>query len=349
MFWTWLKKVETPVVRETEIGRVLPAVRPKRRKYFVLGALVILLTGLYLGYKLGQLPNIPYVSTVGEWSVGIYTGDSLSVFQPAEGITNPVLTRHDITDVIAVFVADPFMVREKDSFYLFIEILNAMTNQGDIGVAVSSDALQWEYKQVVLDEPFHLSYPHVFKWNDEYYMIPESARAFGVRLYKAVEFPFKWEVVSTLIHDRLVDPTIFEHDGKWWLFACTNNYSTNLYFADTPLGPWTIHPQSPVVNHSFRRGRPGGRIAAFGDRIIRYVQDCHQTYGRQLKAFEITELTTTSFAQIELPNSPILRESGKGWNADGMHQLDPIQIGPNKWIAVVDGYNDHWIFGNYYY
>jgi hypothetical protein len=43
------------------------------------------------------------------WSIGIYTGDSLILTPPSQ-IKNPVLTAHDVTDVRALFVADPFMV-----------------------------------------------------------------------------------------------------------------------------------------------------------------------------------------------------------------------------------------------
>jgi hypothetical protein len=36
--------------------------------------------------------------------------------------------------------------------------------EGEIGLATSEDGLKWDYKQVVLNEPFHLSYPYVFEW-----------------------------------------------------------------------------------------------------------------------------------------------------------------------------------------
>ena len=92
------------------------------------------------------------------WSIAIYTGISPFDLQPAP----PVLTKADITDIPAAFVADPFMLRRDHTWYMFFEVMNIETRLGEIGVATSNDALNWTYDRIVLREPFHLSYPHVF-------------------------------------------------------------------------------------------------------------------------------------------------------------------------------------------
>ena len=46
--------------------------------------------------------------------------------------------------------------------------------------------LDWEYRQIVIDEPYDLSYPYIFQWQDEYYMIPEAHTETSVRLYRAL-------------------------------------------------------------------------------------------------------------------------------------------------------------------
>ena len=50
----------------------------------------------------------------------------------------------------------------------------------------------------MLKEPFHLSYPYVFKHKGTYYMIPESRAAGAVRLYRARSFPLSLEFDTTL-------------------------------------------------------------------------------------------------------------------------------------------------------
>ena len=90
----------------------------------------------------------------GPWSIGIYTGLSPFELHDPENISNPVLTGKDVKDIDAKFVADPFMVVEDGRFYMFFEVLNRATSQGDIGYAESDDGRKWEYRKIVIDEPF---------------------------------------------------------------------------------------------------------------------------------------------------------------------------------------------------
>src|SRR5262249_51325998 len=133
------------------------------------------------------------------FSIGIYAGESPFALGPAPGVADPVLTHHDVTDVPAAFVADPFMFHVDGIWYLFFEIMHARSGKGEIGLATSVDGIAWKYRQVVLAEPFHLSYPHVFSWQGDFYMVPESYQAGGVRLYRATNFPTRWSFERMLI------------------------------------------------------------------------------------------------------------------------------------------------------
>ncbi len=250
-----------------------------------------------------------------------------------------MLTREDVTDVQAAFVADPFMVRGPEGWYMFFEVMNRQTRRGEIGLAVSSDGFAWSYRQIVLKEPFHLSYPYVFAWEGAYYMIPEALRTGTIRLYQARSFPTHWACVGTFDGIKGADPSIVYVDGKWWLFVCATprtHDTLRLYLADALRGPWTEHPQSPIVEADAHRARPAGRVISTGGRVIRYAQDCVPSYGYQVSAFAVTTLTT--YIEHEVPQSPLLTAAGSGWNASGMHHIDPHQLSPNRWLACVDGH-----------
>jgi hypothetical protein len=45
-----------------------------------------------------------------EWAIGLYCGATPLSLQPAHAASNPVITAADVTDVPALFVADPFMM-----------------------------------------------------------------------------------------------------------------------------------------------------------------------------------------------------------------------------------------------
>jgi hypothetical protein len=293
--------------------------------------------------------KIPYVRKKDYiWSIGIYTGDSPFNLTPHNNFKKPVLTANDVTDVQADFVADPFMVKENNTWYMFFEVMNSKTKQGQIGLATSIDGLSWTYKQIILNEPLHLSYPYTFKWKNEYYMIPDTTEAEEVRLYKAIEFPTQWTFVKALLKGHRADSSILFFNNRWWIFASTNpgrNDTLSLYYADNLMGPWFEHPNNPIIAGNAHISRPGGRVIIFDGGIIRFAQDDSPIYGNAVRAFEIIDLTTETYKEKEVPGNPLLKATGHGWNKRGMHQIDPHQLNNGKWIACVDGFNDSLVFG----
>jgi hypothetical protein len=124
------------------------------------------------------------------------------------------------------------------------------------------------------------------------------------------------------------------------MFACLTPHQHRtlaLYYADALTGPWHAHPRNPIVENDPGIGRPGGRVLVDGDRLFRFAQDSVPVYGRQVRAFEILELTADRYREREMDESPVLTASGEGWNAVGMHHLDAHRLGPASWIACVDG------------
>lgn len=277
------------------------------------------------------------------WSIGIYAGQSLWDLRPAAGATNPVLTREDVTDAPAVLVADPFMVQRGSEWFMFFELLNWRANKGEIGLATSRDGLHWRYQQRVLVEPFHLSYPCVFEDGGDYYMVPESRQSKQVRLYRAVDFPVNWSLVCVLMEDtELVDSTVFQKDGRWWMlsgssgqFGCSD---LRLLEAKSLVGPWKEHPASPVVKDNRQNARPAGRVVQCGRQLVRFAQNCDRVYGRDVRAFEICELTSHAYREHERRDFEVLRPGDSGWNKGGMHHVDAHICENAKWLACVDGW-----------
>jgi hypothetical protein len=298
--------------------------------------LVLALLGCLAYFLYGWPPSL----TKDKWSIGIYAGVSPLDLYPTKQIKNPVLTAQDVTDIDAGFIADPFIIKVDSNWYLFFEAFNNVTQKGEIGYAVSKDSFHWEYQQIVLSESFHLSYPQVFRWKNDYYMIPESYEAKSVRLYKANKFPGEWQYEKTLLEKVAVDASIFFHFNKWWMFTSNpiHNNLLNLYYADELYGPWLEHPRNPLIINNNRIARPGGRITFFDGKIIRFAQDDWLVYGNKVRAFEIIKLTETEYEEKLIGQKPVISRTGSGWNRYGMHHLDPLQIDNNLWIAAVDGF-----------
>jgi hypothetical protein len=275
------------------------------------------------------------------WSIGIYSGDSPLGLEPSARVPCPILSRAEVSDVPAAFVADPFMLRTKRAWLLFFEVLNASTGRGEIGLAESADGRRWRYRGIVLREAFHLSYPHVFAWKGRCYMVPETLEAGAVRLYRADSFPGGWRPVATLVRGVLADPTPFRHARRWWMFGCPRPYehdTLSLYGAERLKGPWREHPRSPLRIHDPRGARPAGRVTVWKNRLLRFAQDCRPIYGSAVRAFEITRLTPEDYEDRETGPTPVLGPGTKGsWNGTGMHHVDPHRLPRGGWIACVDG------------
>ncbi|MFA7257169.1 MAG: hypothetical protein WC047_06315 [Kiritimatiellales bacterium] len=272
------------------------------------------------------------------WSIGIVRGEAPFKLTVPE---KPILRARDITDTAARFVADPFAVEENGQWFLFFEIDSVSTRQGEIGLATSTDTTNWVYRQVVLNEPFHLSYPYVFKQDGVYYMIPETHQAKAIRLYRADPFPTHWTHIADLIQGDYQDPTIIRYHDRWWIFACTGqNENMNIFYADKLEGPWYTHAKNPVIANDRTRARCGGRIREVNGRLIRFAQDCLDRYGHRLLGFEISTLTPDDYAEQPLAENPLIEPDDSGWNAYRMHQLDLYQTGTTNWIGFTDG-NGH--------
>jgi hypothetical protein len=275
------------------------------------------------------------------WSIGIFSGPAITELKPSPAARMPVLSAQDVTDVPAQFAADPFMVQVHDNWHMFFEVMNSETRKGEIGAAISKNGLEWNYQQIVLSEPFHLSYPYVFQVNGEYFMIPESYDANSMRLYRADPFPLKWSYAGTLLEGPWVDSSIFFFEDRWWVFSnpvAPENQVLELFYADAVTGPWQRHPMSPLIIENNRIARGGGRVIVLNGRPVRFAQDCFPFYGTKVRAFEVSLLTTSGYAEKELELSPILSAGEESWRRQGMHHIDPHFIN-DSWLACVDGWH----------
>jgi len=251
-------------------------------------------------------------NNAGPWSIGF--GSSVNFPERINFQKNTVYSLEELKKSYSNtgFLADPFFMKVKDTFYIFFE--HAIKNsKAEIGLLSSTDGVNYKYRGTVLKEPFHLSYPQVFKYKNEYYMIPESKRAFSVLLYKAKKFPFQWSVCDTLIKNV--------------------EYADPMYEADSLFGKWKLHKDPIALIGS--EARCGGRFIPFKNKLLLPIQNCSHGYGYGLSLYELT--TKNGNYEIKKAKNLFLQPSTeiKEFNA-GMHHLDLQKI-DNKYYFVYDG------------
>lgn len=202
------------------------------------------------------------------------------------------------------FWADPFIWFHENKHYVFIEEVLYSTHRGRIVCLILDKELNIQSNQVVLERPYHLSYPFIFEYEDQLYMIPETAENNRVELYRCSHFPDQWEFVKTLINNvQALDVTLLAAHGKWWLFTYIPEVggqrwdTLHLYYADHPLSEqWIPHPHNPIVK-DIHTARPAGRIFFDNGKLIRPSQDCSVRYGYAVNFNKIITLTETDYVE----------------------------------------------------
>jgi hypothetical protein len=233
-----------------------------------------------------------------------------------------------------VFLADPFFVKEKDSFYLFFEHKKTKAT-ADIGLLTSVDGKNYEYRGTVLSQKFHLSYPQVFKYRNDFYMVPESKQSNAVLLYKAHRFPFDWRVCDTLVSDvQLVDPSVYLSDTLNIMVA--SDYAKNMYVyeADSLFGKWKLHKRPIALIGT--ESRAGGRFFADKKGLLLPVQNFSKGYGFGVSLYRFSFQDGNYRVRREKPFFMVANENIKAFNA-GMHHLDIQRLDANHYYYVYDG------------
>lgn len=270
----------------------------------------------------------------GGWSVGY--GDSKEYPKSIKVEENAIYSIEKLKEQndSTVFLADPFFVREKGVFYLFFEHKKTKTN-GDVGLLTSVDGKNYQYRGTVLTQKFHLSYPQVFKYRNDFYMVPESKQANAVLLYKAYRFPYDWRICDTLVSNvQLKDPSIYVSDSLNIMVASDDKLNMFVYQADSLFGKWKLHKKPIALMGT--EARAGGRFFADKKGLILPIQNCTNGYGYGLSLYRFSfkngSYTTHRVSPFFLKGNKEIKE----FNA-GMHQLDVQQLGPNEFYYVYDG------------
>ncbi len=110
------------------------------------------------------------------------------------------------------WMADPLITTWDGQDYLFAEVFDQKNHRGHIACAMISD--EPLKLHTVIAEPYHMSFPMIFFWNDSYYMVPETSENHSINLYQAKQMPDQWELVKSFHTDGLiVDSVVFSQSS----------------------------------------------------------------------------------------------------------------------------------------
>ena len=267
---------------------------------------------------------------LGVWNVGIIEKPIRSLLKDGAEYSIRWL-KHKYKDR---FFADPFLYKaDEKNYYILVEEFPFYANTGYISLlTVNRKTMKLEKKERWIEEPWHLSYPFVYKGK----VIPEAYRSGKVYSYEFLATsPMEKDVV---FESGLIDQTFLEYDGKEWIFATDKENALSglkIYYRTSSKEEWTAHAKSPV-KQDITNSRPGGHFFEIDGVLYRPVQDSQERYGRRIRIMRVDKLTTDDFKETEVG----LFDSDKfpPYNK-GFHTFN-VEDG----FIVVDGYKERHSF-----
>lgn len=202
--------------------------------------------------------------------------------------------------------ADPFLFCHGDKLYLFYEAYAVGDRVAHITVGILEQG-QLKPLGPVLQRPYHLSYPYIFRDGADIFMIPETHSARRIEVWRCTDFPHEWELHATALEGvSAADSILFKRHDGWWLFTNISEFQDyedhcselHVFKVDGPtLRHLFPHKLNPVVLGS-DTARNAGRIIENGGRLYRPSQ-CNSggVYGYGLNIMEINELDLNSYRE----------------------------------------------------
>jgi hypothetical protein len=238
------------------------------------------------------------------------------------------------------FVADPSVLDEQT---VLCEGMNVASGLGQVLILTDKSSSVLDTSSFGVG---HFSYPFIVHDGDDAFLLPEMETVGPQRIARLDGGPRVSETTALrgLESVRLIDPTVIKRDGTWWLFAGTASRTSAehlyLWFADGLSGPYTPHPDNPIVIDP-SCARNAGPIVESKDGLFRLGQDNRGSYGDGVVVRKITALSRTEYR--DEPWGELRMNDGRGPHTvvvrDGYAIVDwyAEAFNPMAWLVRLKG------------
>lgn len=117
------------------------------------------------------------------------------------------------------WVADPFIFEKDGNTYVFYELFDLIKRKGCIAFSKLVEESQLTEPKIIICGN-HKSFPFIFEYENEIFIIPESCEDNSVCIYQAKSFPDEWVKTKDLLTDVFATDSIsFCYDNKRYLLT----------------------------------------------------------------------------------------------------------------------------------
>lgn len=218
-----------------------------------------------------------------------------------EGILEESKKFHIINNPLYGWCADPFLFECNGHTYVFAEKWDYIKQKGVIVYTEIKRGRFFHRWKTAIEEPYHLSYPNIWRDQDGIHICTESCASREIYTYTAVQFPDVWRKDKVWWRGNcFADTTILfnEKNMPEWLFTygCSELVTGKLFRIRLNTDN-DAENKLRFVTRDARMARPGGRFIIDNGRTFRIAQNCSESYGRSLSVCEITECTEQSYKE----------------------------------------------------
>ncbi len=194
---------------------------------------------------------------------------------------------------VRYWYADPVIRKIKGEYCVFFEAYDKWKDVGSIALSrLKSNG--FGRPEVVIREPFHMSFPEVFEYKGDYYMIPETNKVSQLRFYKMGRRVTSWTLFKTVDTEYSFSDTVVCVEGDNILLLttdkkpdnpymnrlhafCINNFLTDdeLYLKEMDI--------VPCADYGYDRRNGGSILLCQDGKMIRVIQESESGfYGKKL-------------------------------------------------------------------
>jgi hypothetical protein len=233
------------------------------------------------------------------------------------------------------WAADPFIISVDNTEYLFFEMYDRLKGKGLLGYRVIENGKIGKMK-VAYESKQHLSYPFIFRKNNDFFIIPETSEEGNLVLLKADKFPDKWRKESIIMSNICVcDSTLFHYEGKDYLL--TQPYDKHYKFDLLEIyvnrdGKWIPHNQNPIALGT-ENARQAGKVIFSCSGYIRVSQNCINGYGRGINFNRILSLDDKTYSEEKIRSISVndIKHNGASHRYIGIHTYNA-----SEYYEVID-------------
>lgn len=204
--------------------------------------------------------------------------------------------------------ADPIPFLWNEEQYVLVEVYQKFLNKGVIGLCELDINGKLLRPRIILEEPFHLSFPNVFTVDGQVYMIPECSATKQLRVYRMQGDIYHWEIYKIFKNvGELVDTVVYQNENGNLYFLCCevnqkNKHQTRLRqyevqdFNDPLKIKLKISWEQREYSYVVRNG--GGFINDSGQLYRVAQQSTEKVYGKAVILNKIVKIDEESLNEV---------------------------------------------------